>query len=64
MSEAPSSPSRENLKRLIEKSRFDLGPEERLFGKRREAHRRLDDTMHLLDGVEDALRKVRSTRQG
>jgi hypothetical protein len=47
MSEAPSSPSRENLKRLIEKSRFDLGPEERLFGKRREAHRRLDDTMHL-----------------
>jgi hypothetical protein len=62
MSEAPHSLSREDLQRLIEKCRFDFGPEERLFRKRREAHRRLEDTMRLLDGVEEALRQVRSTR--
>jgi hypothetical protein len=62
MSEAQHSLSRDDLQRLIDRSPFDLSGEERLLRKRSEAQRRLEGTMRLLDGVEDALRQVRSTR--
>ena len=48
----------------IEKFRFGRAVEDRSVLKRREALRRITERMRLIDNVEDALRQVRSTRDG
>ena len=62
MSEVIGRLSRHDLQHSIEKSRFGLAVENRLLQKRREAHRRLNERIRLIDEVEDALRQLRSTR--
>ena len=61
MSEVIGRLSHHDLQQSIEKSRFGLAVEDRLLLKIREARRRMNERMRLIDEAEDALRQVRST---
>jgi hypothetical protein len=63
MSEVIGRQTLQTVQQLIEKSRFGVAAEERLFLKGRDAHRLMKERMRLIDDVEDALRKVRATRE-
>ena len=63
MSEVIGRLSHQKLQQPIEKSRFGPAAEDRLVLKEREAHRRINERMKLIDNIDHALRQISSKRQ-